>query len=413
MPETSPRRAALQLLAAAALALAASAPARAADPTTQPAADAATEPVATQPTTRSTTDVTRAADERLDLSMTDAAVPDVLARISKVSNLKVDISAGTYELLPWGRQTTLPKVEFVNQTVGDALATIAQRLGLTVRLEPDGAELLPMPALARLGRTSTLDELATLDLLSRTPLGGGTGRTTVRKLVEAVDAALSAADAEAKSSGHPSPKVDLEYRIPDAAEDGAAIYIPRRASAAEALEALDRQTRVTWLPRGKTVVVLPKSEQFRDRLARPVTLKYDNADVGQVLSDLATRAGVPFRIYPGAIGAIPATFRNVKIVLENATIDQALQNLAGVTGLSWSVDDRGVFIWNKMETPPADAPAVAKAQAVGILKLSDGMDLLIFDSEVPDDLRKLYAEKKRAEFDRQRREIKGEQANKQ
>ena len=385
--------------------------------TTRPAAAAVpTDPLATQPTTRSTTDVTKAADERLDLTMADAAVPEVLARISKLSRLPVVVSPGTYELLPWGRQTTLPKVEFKNQTVGDALGTIAQRLGLTVHLEPDQVELIPMPALARLGRTSTLDELATLDLLSRRPMPkAGTGRTTVKRLVDALDATLGAADADAKAAGREPPRVDVECRATDGQANGSpdtALFVPRNATAAEALEAMDRQTRLTWLPRGKTVVVMPRSEQYRDRLARTVNLKYDNVDVAQVLTDLSAKSAVPFRIYPGAVQAIPATSRNVKILLENATVDQALQNLAGVTGLSWSVDDRGVFLWNKMETPPAPDAAVGGKQAVGILKLSDGMDLLIFENEVPDDLRKLYASKKAELFEKQRREMKAEQAKK-
>ena len=391
--------------------------------TTRPASSTKTsaapipvDPVATQPTTRSTTNVTQAADERLDLTMSDAAVPDVLARISALANLPVVVSPGTYELLPWGMQTTLPKVEFKNQTVGDALGTIAQRLGLTVHLEPDRVELLPMPALARLGRTSTLDELATLDLLSRRPLKGGTGRTTVKKLVDALDATLAGADAEAKAEGREPPRVDVECRTPEGgavgASDSAALFIPRNATAAEALEALDRQTRLTWLPRGKTVVVMSRADQYRDRLTRPVNLKYDNVDVAQVLSDLSTKSGVPFRIYPGAVQAIPAAFRNVKILMENATVDQALQNLAGVSGLSWSLDDRGVFLWNKMETPPAPEGQTAKSQAVGILRMADGMELLIFENEVPDDLKKLYASKKSELFDRQRREMKQEQAKK-
>jgi hypothetical protein len=76
-------------------------------------------------------------------------------------------------------------------------------------------------------------------------------------------------------------------------------------------------------------------------------MRFAGVDVGQVLSELSHRAGVSFEIEPGAIQRVPADVRNVHLMLDNSTVQQAMETIAGFTDLSYVVTPRGVYIWNR------------------------------------------------------------------
>ena len=52
--------------------------------------------------------VRRALSGVVDLELKNADVPTVLAALSKGAGVPIEAAEGTYALLPWGRQTTLP-----------------------------------------------------------------------------------------------------------------------------------------------------------------------------------------------------------------------------------------------------------------------------------------------------------------
>ena len=177
--------------------------------------------------------------------------------------------------------------------------------------------------------------------------------------------------------------------------------VGRNETLAGALDAVDRQTKLTWRAEGKRVVVVPKSDQVARRLARTVDAKYDAAEVNQVLADLSRVSGVPFQIEPGAVQRIPPEFRTVTLGLENATVAQALESLGGVTGLGYLITDGGsVYLWNQSSTPGQSV----RDRPIGIVKLPDGMDLFVYDSDVPEDLRGYYDARKQEAFDAQRKQ---------
>src|SRR5688572_26305376 len=104
---------------------------------------------------------------KLELSGT---LPEVLSQIAKQTGVPIEAQPQVWELLPWGRETTVTaKIE--NQTLREALTVITKRLGLTYALKDEVVELVPMPPLRRLGRKSNRAELEALHLLSETKLG--------------------------------------------------------------------------------------------------------------------------------------------------------------------------------------------------------------------------------------------------
>jgi hypothetical protein len=278
--------------------------------------------------------------QKLDL---DTTLPQAMTQIGNMTGVRIEADPAVWDLLPWGEQTNITaKIE--NHTLRYALTAITEKLGLEYALTDEAVELRPMPALRRLGRRSTVQELAALDLLNSTPMNIGGDHPTVRELLTAVDSKLDAAK---------SPFA-VENRAPDATQDRH-VAVARNMTMAEALEAMVHQTNATWYPWGNSLVVVPKREQLRTQLGKTLTARYRSVDVGQVLMELFQRAGVDFTVDPGSYQHIPSAYRNITLMLDNATIQQALQTIGGYTGLGFEVNDDGVRVWNQLISP-ATAP---------------------------------------------------------
>src|SRR6266550_3205595 len=243
-----------------------------------------------------------------------------------------------------------------------------------------------MPALRRLGRKSTINELEALSLLGATPLQLASDKTDLKTLLEAVDSKLNTAKSayavenRTGTSGNPVPQ-----NIP--------VAVPRNATLLEALEAVTTQTPATWYPWGKTIVVLPKQDQVRRQLQKDITLRHDGTDVAQVLGELSMRSGVPFRYEPGTFQELAPQSRQIKLVL-NATVTDALEAVCGLTGLGYQVKEDEVYIWNTASTAvrPRD-------KTIAILQTETGLQVLINESNCPPDVREFIERVKEKQFD--------------
>jgi hypothetical protein len=172
-----------------------------------------------------------------------------------------------------------------------------------------------------------------LDLLGSTPLNMIDSRPTVRQVLESIDALL----AKNKS------RFAIENRAPDQAQD-LRVGLSRNGTMADALEEISRQTNVTWYPWGKSIVILSKQQQIRNQLSKRLTTRYDGVDVQQVVLELFERAGVDFTVDAGAYQRIPAGDRSIRLQLDDAQIEQALQTIGGFTGLTFTISDDGVHV---------------------------------------------------------------------
>src|SRR5262249_55018331 len=158
----------------------------------------------------------------------------------------------------------------------------------------------------RLGRRSTVQELAALDLLAATQLNLGNDHPTVRELLAAVDARLDAVKNPFSVENRPSDPTQDQH-----------ITLPPNPSMAERLEDMSQWTTATWYPWGRSVVILPKREQIRSQLGKTLTASYKGVDVGQVVMELLQRAGVDFTVDPGAYERVPLPYRSVTLLLDN------------------------------------------------------------------------------------------------
>jgi hypothetical protein len=291
--------------------------------------------------------------------------------------VRVDVDPVVWTLLPWGEQTTInAKIE--NQTLRGALAAITRKLGLTFELKDEAVEIQPLPALRRLGRRATVDELAVLDLLARTSLENTN--------VETVGALLGAVDSKLEAGKSP---FALENRTTGL--DDRVIKVPRDATLLEALERVTISTDATWYPWGTRLVVVSKTDQIRSLLSsKTVTIRFNGVNVSQVLAELQSRLGpaVKFSIEPGAVARIAPEQQTIRLVLENATIEQALENIAGFTGLAWTITDDGVRISN-----PSANGISARDSGVALMTLPNGVQVILRESQVPPDMREYLKHK--------------------
>jgi hypothetical protein len=333
--------------------------------------------------------INQALDKDVKLQV-DGVLPTVIKAIEDQTGVPIKTDSDVYDLLPWGDQTNV-SARIENQTLREALTAISRKLGLTYEVGTQAVYLEPMPALSRLGRRATVQELGALDLLSSTPMELPKPRTNIRRLVDALDQKLV---------GLKSPYA-IEYRPGEghdkdpALKEDMPLTVPRGSTMADALESMAQDTDATWYPWGTDIVVISKEAMVRLQLAKTITAQYNGVDVQQVLDDLAQRAGVEFEMEPGAIQRVPTEFRSIKLVLDNVPVRQVLDSISGVTGLNYAVTADGVYVWNQ-NPHPAAAAGNNGDRVIALLPLGNGMELLVRNSDLPERLRK-YAEQQKTE----------------
>jgi hypothetical protein len=337
--------------------------------------------------------INQALDKQVALDL-NAPLPAAMDQISKETGVRLEADAAVWDLLPWGQLTNIT-AKIQNQTLRQALTAITQKLGLRFTLGDEAVKIKPMAALRRLGRRATVQELAALDLLASTPANLPGQAEAIRPYINAIDQRL----VELKAP------VAIENRM-GAAGGGVLVQAPRNATLLDALEALPRQTDLTWYPWGKSLVIVAKEDQIRMQLGKTITTRYNGVDVAQVLTELSQRAGVDFQIEPGALERIAPEFRNIRLILDNATIKQALETIAGFTGLGYVVNNKGVYLWNPSK---GSAGRGSGSRIVGLIQLPDlGIAVPVRESDVPYDLREYIQSKTKKELDKMREMMKEE-----
>lgn len=343
-------------------------------------------------------------DNPIELDLRNRFLPEVLDTVAEKTGVRFDVEDSVWDLLPYGRQTPI-SVTVKDISLRRTLSAMTQKLGLQWILRDEAIQIRPLPALRRTGRRATVEEIAGLDLLASVEIDLLEDRPAVWELLEAVDLKLQELDAAAEQKGQPEPGFAVEVRLDDALRE-APVYVPRNATLMQAMEAVAEQTSATWYPWADTFVVEPKVSWVGRQLDKPVNLSYNAVEIGVVLDELSRAAGVPFQIEPGALQRIPEKFRQVRLFLENATVRSALESLGSYTGLGYVVNDSGVYIYNEdAARPNARGGEFAGEAPVVIVDLGDGASLLLYESDLPADLRQRILSRRKEAIDLLRRSL--------
>ncbi len=332
-------------------------------------------------------------DRLVELNL-DTTLPQALKTIEDRSG-GVPIRAGknVYDILPWGEQTKLT-AKISGKTLRDSLTAITLKLGLRYVVNENTVDIEPLPSLVRIGRRSTVDELGAIDLLSSMQLKTTRTEMSLNDLVAAIDHDL----AESKSG----------YVIENRADLGGGTASPvvklyKGQTLLDLLEEVVKQTRATWYPWGKSIVIITKEDHIRTLLNKTVTIRFAGVDVAQVLTELSRRSGVEFTVEPGAVQRIPAESRVIKLILENVSVKQALESISGFTGLGYVANENGVYIWNPSQTTAPKRPD----KTVTIMTI-DGTQVLIPENEVPADVLQYLKSKREKAIETLREQMKKE-----
>ena len=313
----------------------------------------------------------KALDERVTLILDDK-LPNVLLAIWQQTGVRLREDPIIWDLLPWGPDTRIQTRELKDVRLRDALAVLTRKLGLVAVLREEFVEIQPMPALRRLPQRATLTELQALDLLASVPLELGNERPTVRQLITAVDLKLEK---------QTTLDLAIENRLNDAFDQDRIVYVPRNATLMDALECLPRQTRATWYPWDRSIIIRTMEDHTRELLGRRLTIRIGERgiDVLQLFREISTRTGVPFEYQPGVLQTIPPDARLVRGMLENATARSILDEVCGDKGIAYTIQDDRVYI-----STPSSLPA--RDQMIGFGRIGD-TELVIRESDLPPDVR--------------------------
>ena len=257
-------------------------------------------------------------------------------------------AAGVYDLLPWGEQTTInAKIE--NQTLRGGLEAITRKLGLTFELRDEAVEIQPLPALRRLGRRATVEELAVLDLLGADDLELQS-RPPDRQAAPRRGRPEARSGQERLRRGEPRGRRDRRTAVPVAAQ---------RDAAGGARDASRRATDATWYPWGKTRMRRPAQGRSRARPAHqddhaPLQRRGRLAGAGRA----ASLSGVRSASSRGRCSASRRLRRTSAWCLENATDPAGAGEHRRLHRAGVERQRQGVYIWN-----PSTARASAATRA--------------------------------------------------
>lgn len=380
-------------------------------------------------------ELSAALDRQMSLKLAHT-LPNAVRLINEKTGVRIEVDPVAYDILPWGDQTNIT-ANIENLTLREALSAITRKLGLKFEVGDTSVRVEPIPAAMRVGKRLTLDELTLLDILFSSPLKHTENNLTLRQIIEATDGALAQVGRDSGGAGGGSGGGGggyvVESHVPVNREGTASpletlIPVSRNATLADALEAIPRSTDYTWYPWGKSVVVLKKEDQIRLLLQKRITVRYGSGatgvDVNQVLLDLSKATRVPFSIEVGALQRIPPEFRMVRLTIDEAPVEQVLEQLKGATGLNWAISDRvgksgGVYLWAGSAELPGSRGGTAGAAGSGagggagsrstlLVPLSDGTQIIVPDSELPDDVKEYLRAKRKAEVEKLREQMRQE-----
>lgn len=313
--------------------------------------------------------INEALDKIVELDL-DTTLPQAIRSIEDKTGVPIRVSRAAYDVLPWGEQTKLT-AKISQQTLRNSLSAITQKLGLRYIVGDQEVLVEPLAALSRLGKRATADELAVIDLLASTPFKDA-GRDQLLSDI------ASTVEAQFASAGGDNPYT-IENRADNAASSSIKTF--KNQTMLDVLEEVHKQSRATWYPWGRGVVIRSKEDHVRTLLDKPVTLRFAGVDVAQVLTELSNRSGVSFTVEPGAIQRIPIESRTIKLILENVSTRQALESISGFTGLGYVSNESGVYIWNPASTVQRRPDRVTTIMTI------DGVQVLLPDSDLPSDVR--------------------------
>lgn len=331
--------------------------------------------------------IEQALDEPATITFDHVTLRDAIQQITEQTGVRIEMVPEVMDLVPHGGDTMLEHVSIANMALRRGLTELFTPLGMEFIVRDRFVEIVPKEALLCLGRAPSWAELDTLAELSTMQPG--------------VDpAALSRLE----------PRIQFQVPVPDGwAKLSEAIRSVGAGSGDQVLSIACQRLGWAWCFFENRIVISSVTQLLQSRLQRRVNLRMNHRPLIKVLHALGDHAQMPIRVEPGALASLSAQTRQVySLNVSNASLEQALDEIAAFTGLGYLLEPDGVLFYRVR--PPEETrtndPAQPRQPSPGsdpyvgkiVVPLGDGttVEWHIRRSELPLDLRK----KRQADLDR-------------
>lgn len=333
-------------------------------------------------------------DRHLDLTINPGLpIHEVFDKIAAQTNVKFVVSEDTLASLPYGSQTRLA-ISVKGLALRDALTPMLAPQALQWIVEDGVVRIMPSEPLYRMCRRATYDELQTLGRLNSarngkgedtrmTPLAGGEVEQQIQNITDQVR----------KITGQQN--LNLVFRT---FEDKRQQALARAAAAlpgtaAQWLDALTMSADWTWYLWGEEIVIIDRKKQVERQLAKQVSLKYQNEQLSNVLTDLAKKGRVVLEMEAGVLQLLAPEMRsNFNLMMADATVSQALEVISGGTGLTFTRTGEGIKVEASSRLMATSQPAAKPRASFFVRAKLPGpggtmVELFIRSDDLPDDVR--------------------------
>ncbi len=275
--------------------------------------------------------VQRDLDKPFNMKLGETTITAALAEISSRTGIPINLAEGTLARLPHGEETRLLRINAADVKLRKALDAILTPLALEWAVSDNGSIIVrPTPELIRMNHRPTFAETNILFALADTRMVRG------KKFL---DQAREAAGRD---------ELKLDWQVGDAESRAAAVAAADGRMPCNGFQYLHRlcQNRGwTWYLSGTDIIILSEEMQAARQLGRTLTVTYQRQPLLVVLQDLARRADLGLKMDPGVLTNISDQAKeSFSLVVKDATVDEALQQISGATGLTFKTDGLNIRV---------------------------------------------------------------------
>jgi type II secretory pathway component GspD/PulD (secretin) len=319
----------------------------------RPAAPPPAKPVAATPSTPSPDSgesqmdmlIAQALDQTTQIEFKEVPIREAVRQLSEKTGIPIEVEVNTVRFLPYGSDTRVTAA-VRGQPLKDVLTAIVRPIGLVHAVEKGKVIVRPSKPLQRLAKRASWEDLTLLESLQSQPWSS--------ELFDRLKIQFQDAPADDLQANRQQLR-----KLADSIGAG---------SAAEVLDLATDRFGWTWYPENNHVVVISKPKQIERQIERRVSLRYQESNLKDVLIDLAHQADTVLKLDPGVLAAIPGGMADrYSLSVDNATVRQALEIIAGQTGLGYVIDPDGIRITaNVLGAPSSTSQSAATADETAL-----------------------------------------------
>jgi hypothetical protein len=324
--------------------------------------------------------ILEALDEPATLNVSGAPLGEVFQILQGKTGVRITMSPKAVACLPHGANTAVDSESKGTLPLRELLTQVLRPFGLTFVVRDREIEVVARPAVLRIGRRASWNELETMEMLSARRDFGADLMSRIR---------LRSAD--------PVMRSELEKAIRNI---GAGSGEDQLTAAAESLG-------MTWYLDDQAIVVLSKEDQTRRVLDCLISPAYRNQELDYVIRDLGRMVGIRIEADGDALQSVaPGIRRDFTLMGSHIRLSEALDQIVGISGLRYLIDGDGILFEGteriSLKGAAAGRPAAAMDPIVAMINFTADngrqVQLLIRESDLTPDTRALI-EQARGEAD--------------